>query len=164
MTKTPHLPISNFGHIHKLIFFQLSSPSTSKLPPLHHLFPSGTLAAQGKYQVSGKCLCRLKPTCKMSSASLVLKPHAVKLSSLPWKALNNSSWLFWILSATPCIIRAAETPNSSYYFSSSLQRLWPIKRPKRELSSNRFVLQFEMWDQHSHIVASIPLARQVCHS
>lgn len=35
-----------------------------------------------------------------------------------------------------------------------MQRLWPGRRPIRELSSNRCVLQFEMWDQY--IVTSWP--------
>lgn len=143
-------PISDLGHIHKLGFFPAlltkyiqATTSTSPLAFANGI--SFLSATQSKYQVSGKCLCRLKLTCKTSSASLALKPHAVKLS-LSLSTLEGIKQFFQnFLNITS----ATETPNSCCSFSSSLQRLWPDKRPVRELSSNRCVLQFEMWEQYS---------------
>lgn len=67
-----------------IFFSQLSFLNTSKLRPVHHLLPLPmelhSFEQHSKYQISEKCFCRLKLTCKISFASLVLNPHAVKLS------------------------------------------------------------------------------------
>lgn len=67
------------------------------------------LTTRSKYQVSGKCLCRLKLTCKISFASLVLKPHAVKLSLSTLGGIKQFSQAFL-------------DPELQHWISSVLQR------------------------------------------
>lgn len=152
------------------VFSQFSSLCTSRVTtrtsPL--AFANGIsflLATQSKHQVSGKCLCRFKLTCKIIFAFLVLKPHAVKLS-LSLSTLEEMKQLFQTF-----LDPVSNTEYHQCYRDTKLQLFLPLLlcrgcgQVKHQLGSFLLIdVSFSLRHGISHIMASIPLERQVHHS